>query len=181
MRTQPTDTLTEDKFWQIIETSLKTNNNLYPTLDEQQEVLVSELKNLSIKEIVAYECIFGDLENKAYRQDLWAVAYIVMGGCSDDGFMDFRNWLITRGRDVFYKALENVDSLCLEFNKIQEEDIPSWEEASYLPIHVIEEEFKKDFDEEATKCNFEYSSHKWDLRQKGEKSVSEKKLTESEK
>lgn len=157
MKLQATAVLTEDKFWQIIENSLKTTNTLYPTLDEQQELLVSELKKLSIKEIIAYDCIFGDLKHKAYKQDLWAVAYIVMGGCSDDGFMDFRNWLITRGKNVFYKALEDADSLNDEFNKIQKEDIPEWEDVSYLPMGVIEEEFEKDFDEEATKYDFEYS------------------------
>ncbi|SHL73160.1 DUF4240 domain-containing protein [Flavobacterium chilense] len=157
MKLQPTEVLTEDKFWQIIEKSLKTTNTLYPTLDEQQELLVSELKKLSIKEIIAYDCIFRDLKHKAYKQDLWAVAYIVMGGCSDDGFMDFRNWLITRGKNVFYKALEDADSLNDEFNKIQKEDIPEWEDVSYLPMGVIEEEFEKDFDEEATKYDFEYS------------------------
>nr|WP_199001339.1 DUF4240 domain-containing protein [Flavobacterium sp. ASV13] len=157
MKQQATAVLTEDKFWQIIENSLKTTNTLYPTLDEQQELLVSELKKLSIKEIIAYDCIFRNLKHKVYKHDLWAVAYIVMGGCGDDAFMDFRNWLITRGKNVFYKALENADSLNEEFNKIQDGDIPEWEDVSYLPMGVIEEEFEKDLDEEATKYNFEYS------------------------
>lgn len=31
---------------------------------------------------------------EAYRRDLWAAAYHANGGCSDDGFIDFRIWLI---------------------------------------------------------------------------------------
>lgn len=47
----------------------------------------------------------------AYRWDLWAAAYIINGGCSDDGFRYFRDWLISEGRSVFEKALKDPDSL----------------------------------------------------------------------
>jgi hypothetical protein len=33
------------------------------------------------------------------------------GGCSDDGFTDFRYGLISLGKNVYYKAIENPDSL----------------------------------------------------------------------
>lgn len=157
MNLQATDILTEDQFWQIIESSLKANRNSYSSLDEQQELLTSKIQKLAIDEIIAFECIFSNLKNTAYKQDLWASAYIIMNGCSDDGFMDFRNWLITRGKRVFYKALEDADSLNLEFNKIKAGDIPIWEEASYLPIKIIEDVLGKDFYEEACKHGFDYS------------------------
>lgn len=32
-------------------------------------------------------------------------------GCSDDGFIDFRAWLIAQGRDVYLSALADPDSL----------------------------------------------------------------------
>lgn len=47
----------------------------------------------------------------AYQWLLWAAAYIIEGGCSDDGFMDFRYGLISRGRSVFERALADPDSL----------------------------------------------------------------------
>lgn len=49
--------------------------------------------------------------NIAYRWDLWGAAYIIAGGCSDDGFVDFRSWLISMGRHVFESAIENAESL----------------------------------------------------------------------
>ena len=33
------------------------------------------------------------------------------GGCSDDGFQYFRNWIISRGKEVYYAAKENPDNL----------------------------------------------------------------------
>ena len=34
-----------------------------------------------------------------YRWDMWAAAYLIGGGCSDDGFIDFRAGLIAQGLD----------------------------------------------------------------------------------
>jgi hypothetical protein len=33
--------------------------------------------------------------------DLWALAYIVKRGCSDDGFDYFRLWVISKGKQAF--------------------------------------------------------------------------------
>jgi hypothetical protein len=38
-------------------------------------------------------------------------AYIIDGGCSDDGFEYFRCWLISRGKETFIKLKANPDSL----------------------------------------------------------------------
>ena len=39
-----------------------------------------------------------------YRRDLWAAAYLIGGGCSDDSFIDFRAGLIAQGHDWYHKA-----------------------------------------------------------------------------
>jgi len=49
--------------------------------------------------------------NEAYTWDLWGAAYLINGGCSDDGFEYFRRWLVSRGRDIYAAALANPDSL----------------------------------------------------------------------
>ena len=48
---------------------------------------------------------------EAYRRNLWAAAYYANGGCSDDGFIDFRSWLILQGRDVFESAVADPNTL----------------------------------------------------------------------
>ena len=46
-----------------------------------------------------------------YRRDVWAAAYLIAGGCSDDSFIDFRAGLIARGRDWYHRAAASPDSL----------------------------------------------------------------------
>lgn len=49
--------------------------------------------------------VFGeDVHQALYRWDVWAAAYLIGGGCSDDSFMDFRAGLIAQGRDWYQKA-----------------------------------------------------------------------------
>jgi hypothetical protein len=47
----------------------------------------------------------------AYRSPLWAAAYVINGGCSDDGFECFRGWLIVQGRDVHERIVADPDAL----------------------------------------------------------------------
>jgi hypothetical protein len=42
---------------------------------------------------------------------LWQAAYLIEGGCGDDGFMDFRDGLVLQGRAVFTRAVADPDSL----------------------------------------------------------------------
>jgi hypothetical protein len=92
-----------EEFWTIIE--------VVKDSDEPEELVAEELKKLSPNEIVSYQEHFDTLYEKAYRWDLWGAAYMIGGGCSDDGFMDFRYGLISKGRNVFENALVNPDSL----------------------------------------------------------------------
>ncbi|MEU9127980.1 DUF4240 domain-containing protein [Kitasatospora sp. NPDC048540] len=62
-------------------------------------------------EILAAQQVFWDLMAESYRTPLWAAAYLLNGGCSDDGFDYFRGWLITQGREAFECAVERPDTL----------------------------------------------------------------------
>jgi Protein of unknown function (DUF4240) len=63
------------------------------------------------EEIVAAGQILWELMAESYRGPLWAAAYMINGGCSDDGFDDFRGWLITQGRAVFERTVADPDAL----------------------------------------------------------------------
>ena len=71
----------------------------------------AELRELSLQEIISFEVAFRRYLNEAYTWDLWGAAYVIHGGCSDDGFEYFRRWLVSRGRDVYEAALADPDSL----------------------------------------------------------------------
>lgn len=62
-------------------------------------------------DIVSYAQPLSGLFARSYRADLWAAAYLINGGASDDGFEYFRGWLISQGQAVFEAALADPDSL----------------------------------------------------------------------
>ena len=52
-----------------------------------------------------------DLRAQSYGWQLWQAAYLINGGCSDDGFEYFRGWLITQGRETFERVVADPDTL----------------------------------------------------------------------
>ncbi|MGJ8638783.1 MAG: DUF4240 domain-containing protein [Opitutaceae bacterium] len=92
-----------EQFWSLIE---NIKNSQEPESD-----IKTELRKLSAEEIVSYQEHFDTLHEQAYSWKLWGAAYLIGGGCSDDGFMDFRYGLISKGKDIFEKAVSDPDSL----------------------------------------------------------------------
>ena len=56
-------------------------------------------------ETIAFNVLFDEALDALYTWDLWAVAYIVHGGCSDDAFEYFRSWVISQGQQAFDLAV----------------------------------------------------------------------------
>lgn len=139
------DYITEQQFWDIIERSNKGKN------------LVDILMPLTKQEIIGYVYWWNHFNIISYRQDLWAVAYVVLGGCSDDGFDYFRFWLVARGKDVYYAALENADSLCNQFLNLPSDEYPEAEVLDYAYIEVFNERFGKDSFYSDEECDFDYT------------------------
>jgi len=97
--------MTIDEFWEHIRATKRTDP------DAHVERLVKRLVKLPPDEILDFEHWWNESRAEAYRWDLWGAAYVINGGCSDDGFIDFRSWLLLQGREVFQAALANPDSL----------------------------------------------------------------------
>jgi hypothetical protein len=95
-------------FWKIIDESRNKANG---DLERHLEVLQQQLVKLEPDEIVTFGHLFDEYWHRAYTWELWGAAYIVGGGCSDDGFADFRGWLISKGEKVYEDALKDPDSL----------------------------------------------------------------------
>lgn len=93
------------QFWKIIEAAYR------PSGPDHFEALKDELGRLKWFEVVAFQARFDEATAAAYTLDLWGAAYLINGGCSDDGFRDFRAWLVGRGRHPFEAALKHPDSL----------------------------------------------------------------------
>jgi hypothetical protein len=93
------------QFWKLTESAYR------PDGAEHFEALKGVLASAAPDELVAYQARFDELMAAANLLDLWGAAYLVNGGCSDDGFHDFRAWLIGRGRHVYEAALKAPDTL----------------------------------------------------------------------
>jgi hypothetical protein len=125
MKLSPTTLLPEGLFWQLIERSLGDSEGVALRASEQQKRLERVLEDLSEQKHAGFLGHFSAFYRRALRNDLKAVAYVVMGGCGDDGFMDFRTWLVTRGESVYAAAMRNPDTLAGEFDRIPKGDVQS--------------------------------------------------------
>src|SRR3982751_5584432 len=100
--------MTLDEFWAIID---EVHSNSGGHMDAKCELLDKRLRHLSLDEVRSFDEHFTKEFYRAYDWGLWAAAYIIGHGCSDDSFMDFRSTLISKGRETFEKALANPESL----------------------------------------------------------------------
>jgi len=96
------------QFWQLIERSKAQSEG---DCDRQADALTALLLELPATDIMAFDRLFEQYVDQAYRNDVWAAAYIIQGGCSDDGFEYFRRWLIGQGEAVYTAALRDPESL----------------------------------------------------------------------
>ena len=74
-------------------------------------LLTDLLAALPPLEIIDFASKAVEVARSAYRWPLWNAAYLIEGGCGDDGFMDFRDGLILLGRATFTRAVDDPDSL----------------------------------------------------------------------
>jgi hypothetical protein len=100
--------MTLPEFWDLIDASRR---GAADNPDLQMEQLRSLLAKLPAQEVLAFGALLYRLHAESYRGDLWGAAFLINGGCSDDGFDYFRAWLIAQGRSVYEAALANPDSL----------------------------------------------------------------------
>ncbi|MCS7481960.1 DUF4240 domain-containing protein [Umezawaea endophytica] len=99
-----------DRFWALIEAARARAAD-----PSDAEAVAAEASALLAtyppEEIVAAYQVFWEIMAGSYRNPLWAAAYLINGGCSDDGFDYFRGWLVAQGREVHDRVVADPDSL----------------------------------------------------------------------
>jgi hypothetical protein len=95
-------------FWQLIEEARALAGVEGPAVAAAASAL---LARRGVGEIVAAQQELWTLMAESYRSPLWAAAYMINGGCSDDGFDYFRGWLILQGQEVFDRVVADPDAL----------------------------------------------------------------------
>lgn len=101
--------MTKDQFWQTID---QVNQGApYPDQEAHMEAMCEVLLTHSKEDIIDWHQILLRYSGAAYRDDLWAASAALGAHYTDDGFIDFRSWLISQGKEVYMNAMRDPDSL----------------------------------------------------------------------
>lgn len=131
--------MTETEFWKLIAMAHRKGDDL----EEQLEWLIGQLSKKSVDDIIRFDVLFNRNYTKSYTSDLWAAAYIIMSGCSDDSFDYFRAWLLFLGKAPYEEAIRNPESMIPYLSKLHEE-VPEFEEFLSCACLAFEEKTGQD-------------------------------------
>ena len=112
-----------EQFWALIEAAKSAGGG---DCRAQTAQLVAALRERSVNEVLAWDRIHGELMAESYGWDLWGAAYLINGGCSDDGFDYFRGWLLGQGQAIWQTALADPDSLADHPEVSSRRPLESW-------------------------------------------------------
>jgi len=95
-----------DRFWGIIGETLHAASR-----EEQVAALKKELQSLSDDDLIWFAGDFRRAQEALDTRMLSIAADLAIYYCSDDGFVYFRIWVISRGRDAYEALRVNPDNL----------------------------------------------------------------------
>ena len=142
--------LDEDLYWKFVQESLEETNDQ----DEQEAFLISRLQLLQPADIIGFRLRTDKLLYDTYNSEMWCAAYIMNGGCLDDGFEYFRNWVISRGKAVYYEAKNNPDTLIEQVS--DELDSYEFESFWYVALEAFEKKTGKELYDFIDDDNFKF-------------------------
>lgn len=93
--------------WTLIESTCQRPLSV----SSASSALEAALHARSADEVARFCRFFDRRMDDAYHWDLWGVAYLVNGGCSDDAFMDFRASLIALGESTWRAVVDDAEAL----------------------------------------------------------------------
>nr|WP_294793604.1 DUF4240 domain-containing protein [uncultured Mucilaginibacter sp.] len=106
--------LDENEFWKIIDYSY---NAAKGNLDLQNQIVTQKLSDYAPEEIINFEIILCKKLIEANDFKILAANKIIDSYVSDDGFLYFRLWLISLGRETFEQTLKSPDHLATVVGK----------------------------------------------------------------
>lgn len=95
--------MTREEFWQLIEQSRTTG--------DQYDWLETQLRSAGKDAIISFEDNLRRVILDASNFQILAANFVINSYVSDDGFEDFRAWLVSQGRQRFESALRNPESI----------------------------------------------------------------------
>lgn len=107
--------MTRDEFWGLIEAARGGGG------PATSRALCEELERLDDDGLRGFQEHLEAHVGAGYTWDLWGAAYLMEGGCSDDGFLYFRYGLVAQGKEVYEAAIDEPDSLADLEDEISDE------------------------------------------------------------
>src|SRR5687768_2171504 len=123
----------DSQFWEIIK---RARSEADGDPEAIAEGVHDQLTELPAPEIESFDAILRSKIAAAHTWKLWGAAYLLNGGCSDDGFEYFRGWLVAQGQKVYEAAIADPDSLARFADP--EDDYHECEDLLYAPMRAYE-------------------------------------------
>lgn len=99
--------MNKSEFWTLVDQAREASG----TRESPTTALIQKLASLSAEQILAFAYELEQETGSLYRWDVWAAAYLIGGGCSDDSFSDFRAGVVSLGRNWCERVRNNPDAL----------------------------------------------------------------------
>jgi hypothetical protein len=100
--------MTEEEFWDLLVATRKHSNGDF---DRQQSLLITELSNLTAEQIISFDYVCMELKAKVFSHELWDAGYVLTYHTGENSYNEFVAWLMLQGKEVFYEAVSNPDSV----------------------------------------------------------------------
>ncbi len=100
--------MTPDEFWSLIDKSRAIGQG---DDNSQREALVQALRALEDSEIIEFSKQYHSHMVRSYRWDISNAVLLIEGYLGDDGFWDFMDFLVSRGKEVYERVLQDPESL----------------------------------------------------------------------
>jgi hypothetical protein len=94
----------EEQFWSIIEAARSKK-----TSETRLKAIYKQLLPLNGRALAEFQGVQVAWSAALDRRDLRAAAETIMGECGDDGFVNFRSWLLVQGRAAVEAAVRDPD------------------------------------------------------------------------
>lgn len=130
--------MNETQFWKCIDQASDGSD----FADNLRTVLC----NLDLDEIISFKNILLQKLVDAYVFPLLAANFVISSYVSDDGFQEFRAWLVSKGNLTFHSAIDNPETIADWLDKEDVDEIEGNEilyiaDEAYVELGGEEDEF----------------------------------------
>ncbi|GAB3591402.1 DUF4240 domain-containing protein [Angustibacter peucedani] len=96
-----------DQFWAVVDQTRGDDGDVEAHADR----LLARLQRLPLDEVADFVRLYQQHAQSLFTWDLWGAGYVVEGGLSDDGFTDFRAWVVSQGRAAYDAVRADPEAL----------------------------------------------------------------------